>query len=122
MFLNDVQQTDDGATQPEGILGPRHVDINGKESGQGVQLVGHRQQHTRRRLRQLTTGLTRHILFFNRRSYGRGFAVFRRINTAHGSLKLRKFHDHLGHQIGFREMCGAFDILLNGRATEEEFG
>ena len=106
----DVDDADSGTTQRVGVRRAGRGLADGKDTGDGIELVGAGHDAASGALGQLVTGKARTIVIANSMSDlvvlpHRGGVV-----TAHHALLARELDDGVGHQVGLAQVRGASGI------------
>ena len=106
----DVDDTDSGTTQRVGIGGASRGLADGKDTGDGIKLVGAGHDAASGALGQLVTGKTGTIVIAN--GVGDLVVLPHRggVVTAHHALLTREFDDGVGYQVGLAQVRGTSSV------------
>ena len=106
----DVDDADSGTTQRIGVRRAGRGLADGKDTGDGIELVGAGHDAASGALGQLVTGKARTIVIANSMGDLVVLPHRGRVITAHHALLARELDDGVGHQVGLAQARGASGI------------
>ena len=106
----DVDNADSGTTQRVGVGGAGRGLADGKDTGDGIELVGAGHDAASGALGQLVTGKTGTIVIANSMGDLVVLPHRGRVITAHHALLARELDDGVGHQVCLAQVCGASSV------------
>ena len=106
------------ATKRERVLVARRQLADAEQPDQRLDLVGERHRDADRVARQLVAGEARLVVVLDRVCDRRGLAVLLGVVASHDALQLGELADHVGEQVGLRQVRSVRRLLAEALAAD----